>query len=272
VTRRGVDVKARKGYWALTEEEARRAEVVTPAPPSDIARAFATLATSRTGRPIDARIETARSETASGLARVTFAWESRGTRDRAAASTPALVKLTAFDATGATRFDGEAPASPPAAFDLPPGRAKLKIDVLNASGESIDLEMRDIEVPDLWTPAVALSSPRVVRARDGRHYLALVGDAHAPGAASREFRRTDRLLIRFSAYARDGVTPEVIARLVSKTGDALATLAAARSTLEGATHQIDLPLANLASGDFVLRIEAKAGDATAVELVPLRVQ
>jgi VWFA-related protein len=274
VTRRGLDVRARKGYWALTAEEARRSEIVTPPPPTDIAQAFAALAVSRSGRPIDSRFEVTRGGT--GLMRLGFVWEIRAQRDAAAASRAATVHVTAYDADGHERFQGDAPAAgadvAPLAFELPPGPAKVKIDALNQDGESIDVEMRDIAVPDLWTPAASLSSPRVVRARDGRQFQILAADADAPGSAGREFRRTDRLLVRFSAYAGARDEVKVTARLVTKTGATLVPLPVAPFTPGGVTHQIDLPLANLAPGDFVLRIEATAGGATAVELVPLRVQ
>lgn len=281
VNRRGTDVRARKGYWALTAEEARRAEADTPAPPPEIARAFAPLAVSRGGRPLDAWIGLSRG--APGLMRVAFTWEARPAREAAATLVPTSVTLTAFDAQGRERFQSVVPAvvpdpsrpAPPAGsvtFDLPSGAAKLRIEARRQDDETVDVELRDIEVPDLWTPIVALGTPRVIRARDSRHFQLLSADANAPGTAAREFRRSDRLLIRFPAYGPEAAALAVSARLVSRTGSALTALPVSPSTAPGATHQVDLPLVNLAAGDYILRIEAVSGQASASELIPLRVQ
>jgi VWFA-related protein len=281
VNRRGADVRARKGYWALTAAEAKRAAEVTTPPPSEIATAFSTLSMSRSGRPIDTWIGMSRADP--GLMQVAFAWEARRVRDGVAADLPAIVKVTAYDGNGRERFQGAIEARPPepgrtaepsggASFALPAGPSKLRIEVVTRGGETADVEVRDISVPDLWATDVALGTPRVIRAQDNRHFQQLASDANAAATAAREFRRTDRLLIRVAAYAKDSAALTVAARLVSKTGSVLATLPVAASTASAATHQIDLPLVNLAAGDYILRIEAASGTANAVELVPIRVQ
>jgi VWFA-related protein len=281
VSRKGADVRARKGYWALTADEAKRAEEVTPAPPPEIAKAFSPLATSRSGRPIDAWVGVSRGD--AGLMRVAFTWEARPARDGMPRDVPAAVTVTAVDASGKERFQGTIPSGPPdpvrpgeptgsASFELPAGASKLKIQVLNRGNDMLDMEVRDIAVPDLWTPALAVSTPRVIRARDGRHFQMLAADRDAAGTPVREFRRSDRLLIRFAVYAKDAAAPTITARLVSKTGGVLATLPVAPSAATSATHQVDLPLVNLGAGDYALRIEAVSGDATVTELIALRVQ
>ena len=58
------------------------------------------------------------------------------------------------------------------------------------------------------TASVALGTPEVFRARNAREFRALEAQAAVP-VASREFSRTERLLIRFPAYGPAGTPPLV---------------------------------------------------------------
>ena len=74
VTRKGVNVRARKGYWALTKEDAARILAPPkPEPPKAVTKALTSLAEPPGGRPARFWIGTAKGE--NGLARATFAWE-----------------------------------------------------------------------------------------------------------------------------------------------------------------------------------------------------
>ena len=73
VTRKGVDVRSRKGYWAYTAEDAARAATPRVEAPAAVSAALATLAEPPRGRPARFWIGTARG--ASGKSKVTFAWE-----------------------------------------------------------------------------------------------------------------------------------------------------------------------------------------------------
>ncbi len=74
VTRKGVNVRARKGYWALTKEDAARILAPPkPEPPKAVTKALTSLAEPPGGRPARFWIGTARGE--NGRTRVTFAWE-----------------------------------------------------------------------------------------------------------------------------------------------------------------------------------------------------
>ena len=102
---------------------------------------------------------------------------------------------------------GRSPSAPVATapqrlmFDAPPGKLELRLTVEEAGvGGTLDSEIRDIDVPDFTAPQVALSTPRVFRARTAREFQTLAADAAAIPAAGREFSRTERLLIRFDAY------------------------------------------------------------------------
>ncbi len=69
--------------------------------------------------------------------------------------------------------------------------------------------MREIAVPDLTAPVHALGTAEVLKARTMREYQQLKADPDAVPVASREFSRTDRLLIRVPAYGAGDTTPAV---------------------------------------------------------------
>src|SRR5262249_7114694 len=96
------------------------------------------------------------------------------------------------------------------------------------------------------------------------------GPTSAP-FAGREFNRTDRVFVRIAVYGEAATEAKVTARLLSRTGGELRTLAITppRPGLE--SYEIDVPLASLARGDFVIAIAAAAGDDRAETLFPLRV-
>ena len=80
VKRRGVDVRARKGYWALTKDDLARATAPPkPEAPPAVTRALSSLAEPRLGRPARFWIGTGRGE--NGLSRVTFAWQPSAASD-----------------------------------------------------------------------------------------------------------------------------------------------------------------------------------------------
>ena len=88
--------------------------------------------------------------------------------------------------------------------------------------------------------------------------------------ATREFRRTDRLLIRFDAFAPGTVPPTVTAQLLNQQGTKMSEVTVAAAA--GQPLSIDLPLANLAAGQYLLEITANAeGQKPVTELVAFRV-
>jgi hypothetical protein len=86
-------------------------------------------------------------------------------------------------------------------------------------------------------------------------------------AASREFSRTERLLIRFNAYSSDDAALTVTARLLSRMGpmrDLPITRASDR-------REIDLPLAGLATGEYTVELTATGTSGEARDVVTFRV-
>ena len=63
-----------------------------------------------------------------------------------------------------------------------------------------------------------LSTPKVWFARNAREFTALTSGAPPAPTAVREFRRTDRLLVRLDAYAPASAPTTVTAQLLNQQG------------------------------------------------------
>jgi VWFA-related protein len=298
--RPGLQVRARKGYWALTAEQTARAL----APKQDVPKPVEAALASAVARPSKAAvvrtwIGTSRGE--NGKTKVTFVWEpiARAPGDRVAAEEPARVSLMAVAPDGSPYFRGRIPSTTSPAsngngapanggasangngsavataaaargsrvtFDVPPGKMQLRISVEGTGSQVLDTEVREIAVPDLTPAQPLLGTPQIFRARTARDFQQIKADADAMPIATREFSRTDRLLIRIPAYGPAGA-PTLAVHLLNRAGSAMAELTAAPAAKEG-EQQIELPLAGLAPGEYVLEI--KNGDE-AKELIGFRV-
>jgi hypothetical protein len=148
---------------------------------------------------------------------------------------------------------------------------QLRLAVEGAASQVLDTEVREITVPDLTSASVLLGTPELLRGRTLREFQQLKSDPAAVPVPGREFSRTDRVLVRVSAYAPGSIPATVTARLLNRAGAAMNDLAITPADAGGVT-QIDLPLSGLAPGEYVLEINANAGDGgTARELVGFRV-
>ena len=170
------------------------------------------------------------------------------------------------------RTTGVAPNAPQRiTFEAPPGKVDLRMTIEAAAGGTLDNDNRSITVPDLSAPLAALSTPRVFRGRTVRDLQLALQDPAAIPTAAREFSRSERLLIRFDAYAASGDKPTVTAAVLNRTGQKVydATVAPAAA---GGTHQIELGLNTMAAGDYVLEVTAKSATGeSATELVAFRI-
>jgi hypothetical protein len=271
-----VQVRARSGSWAPSANDRLGAELLA-----------------RGGGPPVIRLEPPRrispliqpwfglSRGNAGKTRVTFVWEPStavpGDRVR---TTAARLELTVLDAGDAVVFEGpvlptgpgmvEASGIEPsrAVFDAAPGPLRLRMKIQDAARQDVDSDVREIAVRDL-RGSLAIGTPEFLRARNAREFRTLDNDPEAVPVASRQFSRTERLLVRFPAYAPDGQQPSVSARLLNRMGQPMRTLEV-RPGADG-QHEIDLMLAGLATGDYQLELAASTPAGKTTEILNFRV-
>jgi hypothetical protein len=85
----------------------------------------------------------------------------------------------------------------------------------------------------------------------------------------REFRRTDRLLFRVGVQSAAG-KPAVSARLLNRDGGEIATLPVSPAGFDDLSH-IDVTLASIPVGEYLVEIVAKDSAESATTLVAFRV-
>ena len=281
VRRPGVQVRARKGYWAYTAADAARATAPQkPEPPKAIESALAAIAqSSRGARVVRTWIGTERGT--NGRTKVTFVWEplprvpgqSPGQSDQ-----PARVSLTAAGPDGSPYFRGRVPSQAALvptgptriSFEVQPGKLELRMSVEGTSAEVLDSEVREIVVPDLSSMRTALGTPEVYRARTVRELQQLKADRLSAPVAAREFSRTDRVFLRVPAYGPGDGTPKLTARLLNRAGQAIRDLPVAVSA-PPAVSEIDLTLASLPPGEYLIEITASGEGGDVKELVGFRI-
>lgn len=301
VTRRGVDVRARKGYWAYTAEDAARALAPpAPEPPSAVTAALNAIAEPARGRPARFWIGTSKGE--NGRTRVTFAWERIAAvpGDRREFEPAARVVINAMAPDGRSIFRGRVPddadggvAVPPsntissaptrspslpavaapvgsiATFDAPPGQLQLRITVEGARGQVIDSLTRDLTLPDFTRVEVTMGTPRVFRGRTVRDIANIRANPASVPTADREFSRAERLLVRAEAYTPGGIPPKVTARLLNRTGQKMADLPVQMP--DAGSPELELPLSSLPAGDYLIELNATAESGTAQEMIAFRI-
>jgi hypothetical protein len=86
----------------------------------------------------------------------------------------------------------------------------------------------------------------------------------------REFRRTDRLLVRVGVQNASGTAPVLTARMLNRDGGEMSTLPVTPASA-GGLNQIDVPLAALPPGEFLIEVMAKDGPEQASTFVAFRV-
>ena len=267
VKKPGLQVRARRGYWALTVAETKRALAPSkPEPPSAVQQALAAISQpAARARPIRTWFGTERG--ASGKTRVTFLWEATPRPGARGSDTPATVLLTAVGKDGSLFYRGRVPAKDArVSFDAAPGPMEVRLSVEDADAGVLDSESRDVPVPDLTAPQTSLSTPQLFRARTVRELEQVKTDPKAVPTAAREFSRTERVFVRVQAYGPGASTPALSARLLNRGGETMAEL-----PIDGAEAGIDLPLASLAPGEYLLQITAAGEAGEAQELIGFRV-
>ena len=286
VKRSGVEVRARKGYWALTRPEAAIASAPPkPSAPRPVDLAISAAAAATQARIVRTWLGTERG--ADGKTKVTLVWEPSPRVPGApvrASDVPSRISVTAAGDDGTPYFRGRVPEpvtppgppGPPAAggrttFEVPPGKLRLRLTVEGSGSDVLDTETREITIPDLTAPLTLLSTPEVFRARTAREMQQLKADAQPLPVIGREFSRTDRLLIRVAAYGPGTAAPKLTARLLSRSGQRMSDLPVTAPASPDKPPEIEFPLSGLAAGEYVIEIDATGDGGDAQELLAFRV-
>lgn len=276
VTRPGVRVRARSGYWAPSADDRLSAELLAEAARP---RAAVPLEPARRSSPL-IRPWFGLSLGSDDLMRVTFVWEpSPAVPGEPLGPTASRIDLTVLGEGDNVLFQGpvlptgpgmvQTPGREPAraVFVTEPGQLRLRMKIEDGERRQVDSDVRDIIVRDL-RGRVAIGTPAFLRARNFLEFRNLGGDREAVPVSSREFRRTERLLIRFPAYAPEGQQPAVSAQLLNRIGQPMRTLDV-RSA--GEQHEIDLSLSGLPSGEYQLELAVTSAAGNVKERLGFRV-
>ena len=156
------------------------------------------------------------------------------------------------------------------AFDAAPGKMQLRVSIEGIDSQVIDTEMRDVTIPDLTSPRALLGTPRLLRARTARELQQLKADRDAVPTPMREFSRTERLLVRVPAYGPGDTTPTLSVHLLNRAGQRMTELPSAAGAVPS-MQQIEVPLAGLPRGEYLIEIETAGDGGNVKELVGFRV-
>jgi hypothetical protein len=267
VKRPNVQVRARRGYVALTPSEAERALAPPkPGPPRAIVEALGTLGVP--ARRALIRSWMGMSPGTGGKTKITFVWGPTPPTPGVRTETPARVSLLAGNANSDLYYRKRALEPGRVEFEVPPGPIELEIAVENSAAEVLDRETRKIEVPSMGL-GLTVNTPEVFRARTAREWQMLAADAAAVPITEREFRRTERLLVRAAAQSA-GQTPTITARLLNREGGQMSVLQVMPASF-GDRSNIDVPLAALPAGEFLIEVKASDGAEETTALVAIRI-
>ena len=201
--RPGLQVRARPGYLALNAVEAERAttNMKRVGPPAAVTEALATLASAKRRSLIQSWI--GMSPGTDGKTKITLVWNPAPAVPGVRSENAATISIVAGGANSDLYARRKAIAPGRVEFEVPPGAVDLEIAMEGKTAEVLDRETRKLIVPSLGL-GLTLSTPEVFRGRTVPEWQKLAADPAAVPVVEREFRRTDRLLMRVGAQSADG--------------------------------------------------------------------
>src|SRR5579864_3448949 len=272
VKRPGVDVRARPGYWALDDAAIARAEAPKAGPPAEMKAALDTL---RVAAPDAAvRMWTGTTRGAAGKTDVTVVWEATA-REGAARVDHVTLKATSGSSESYPDVvipsdHGSGVPGGQVTFAADPGLITLRVVALDATGNELDTERREVVVPDFTGTAPSVSTPLVFVARTPHEMQVIRATATPRPSTSREFARTDRVLVRFAAYGPGGIAPAVTIRVLGQNGQLLSELPAPVARAAG-LFEAEVGLGWMAAGEYLIEVRASAETGKASDLIPFRI-
>ena len=273
VLRRQADARSRGGYVSAPSEEAKRAM-------REAAAAGPVLPTRLLRRSPLVDVWSGVTRVSAGAGRVVVTWEPGRNLAGTSRASAARVALTAKTKAGAVLYDGllapvrvgeaaDKTSADRAEFDAPAGRVELDMTILGISGEKLDIDARDLEVPALKGGTALLLPAILIATQSAREFREVAADVNAAPDPSRQFRRTSRLVIRVPAYTGETPLP-VTARLLNRLAQPMRDLATLPDAGAGIT-QFDLPLAPLAPGEYFLLFSVKGAAGLVDQRVGFRI-
>jgi VWFA-related protein len=219
-----------------------------------------------------------------GMTSVAFVWEPtpRLPGGRGPAIIPARVAMSVSTLDGRPIYSGAAGPSgrdsglvpaerPQLTFSAEPGALLVQMEVLDTAGRVLDRDVRDLTV-SAFRASLAFGSASVFRSRTERELRALLdGTSTSAPVAARQFSRAEHLVVRIPLITAGDEQPAITVRLQSRFGNPLRDLRVARSATAAGAVQVDLPLASLASGGYMLEFAARGSGAAATERVEFSV-
>jgi VWFA-related protein len=270
VKRQGVDVRARSGYWAYSDEDVARAAAPAFTRPPEVEKAFDAIAEPAAGRVI--RSWLAADRRPDGRSDVTLVWEALRPTAR---EVPAQVTVTASTAAGDLVHRGRVTQTADlmgrvagqVTFAAPPGPLVLRLSAETADGATLDTDSREWVVPDFTLAEATISTPRLYRGRTARDIQTLKALTGPVPVTSRSFSRIERLLVRFEVYGPGGASP--VLRLKNRNGEAMSEWPVTARPEGGSEAEVSL--AGIPPGDYLLEIAASKEPGAASTLVAFQV-
>lgn len=267
VDRPGVEIKARSGYTApsLVELEAARKPSAPSAPP-EVAKALESVVDTP-HMPVTGDLWAGAAPGPDGTAQVTIAWTPRdGGPPRPGVDVFGKARVSGPD--GRVLFDGPL-VQGQTTFPAQAGLLHVAHDPINQDEDLGARAEMTVEVPDFAHAPLSMSTPAIYLARSSFEFRALLRNPHPAAYAGRRFDRSERVLVRFALFGAAAPNATVTASLLSHTGTKLAVLPMTSDASQ--RYQLDLPVASIAQGEYVIAIEAGQGANHLKALVPIRV-
>jgi VWFA-related protein len=274
VKRKGVDVRARSGYWAYSDEDVARAARPSFTRPVEVVRAFDAIA-DPPGGIMRTRVTTAKGD--DGRADVTLIWESLRPPAAGRGDGPEQVSVTASTPEGTLVYRGRAPREDDPAgrvagrvtFPAPPGPLMLHLVAETAEGDRLDAQDRELVVSDFTGTAPVVTTPHVYRVRTARDVQQLKAGGDPVPTTAREFLRSERLFVRFRVYQPGDTTPAPVLRLLNRNGEEMVVLPVTVDPIRGA--EAEVALGAVPPGDYLLEAASSAADDAIRVLVAFRI-